>query len=498
MQRRKLLFSSLTLGARLSAGCAWSCACGSCGRPLLFEALGATTAAIVGSRTREATAAPTPTPAVLPTPTVSPPHISRFRLIRVDRNANPFLGKGDGAEYGGSKHVMWTWHPLKKRVYTWGGDYGVGASKFGQPDMGARFTVQGRTYERNSSLCNDPYSIDPYATTRAVPWRLEHPYVVRTIKGAREMRPGRPDQVSLVWDPVRSKFWGFITVLRTEFLYMNNGVPDLWANGDTTTTAPIEPTGTWSWIPSDAGGAGTWTFETAARVAYRTHPGGTFYENGNVLVTSSGDERIAYWERDSATDRFVAFGLGRIFIFDPSTKTYEHRAFAPSGYSYFNACSSQCAIVGDWMYGVALTQSGTARRSELIRVNVPNMLALANGANIPGTPNYWDVFTLPWSLSDGGVWESKGDASSKWQEHAGVLAIDDKVVIVCSYDHIIDGGIAKMSIFSTVAKQFSSTEPPPENFSATSWVALPDKGEVMFGLSSSGYPNAKLWVYRVR
>ena len=393
---------------------------------------------------------------------------------------------------------MWTWHPVKKRVYTWGGDYGAGAGKFGQPDMGANFTVQGRTYARDSSLNNDQYSIDPYASASTVPWRLEHPYVVRTINGAREVRPGRPDQVSLVWDPTRSKFWGIITTLRTEFLYLNNGVPDLWANGDTTTSGLIEPTGTWSWLPSDSGGAGTWTFETAARLAYRPTAGGTFYENGNVLVTSSGDERVAYWERDPATDRIVAFGAGRIFIFNPATKTYEHRVFFPSGYGYFNPCSSQCAIVGDWMYAVALTKAGSTPLSQLIRVNIPNMLASPNGSTIGSGTGDWEAFTLPWSLSAGGVWESNGDASSKWQEHAGVLAIDDKVAIICSYDHIIDGGTAKMSIFSTVNKQFSATETPPENFSANSWVALPDSGEVMFGLNTSGYPNAKLWAYRVR
>jgi hypothetical protein len=393
---------------------------------------------------------------------------------------------------------MWTWHPQKKRVYTWGGDYGVGASKFGQPDMGSSFTVQGRTYERNSSLNNDQYSIDPYATTSTVPWRLEHPYIVRTLNGAREVRPGRPDQVSLVWDPLRNKFWGFITVLRTEFLYLNNGVPDVWANGDTTTSGPIEPTGTWSWLPSDSGGAGTWTLETPVRLAYRSNAGGTFYDSNNVLVTSAGDERIAYWERDPATDRMVAFGFSRIFIFNPATKTYEHRGFSPSGYGYFNPCSSQVAVVGDWMYGVALTKPNGTNRSQLVRVNIPQMLALANGSDIPNNSTYWEAFTLPWSLSFGGVWETNGDASSKWQEHAGVLAIDDKVAIVCSYDHVIDGGSVKMSIFNTATKTFSQVETPPENFSANSWVALPDSGEIMVGLNTAGYPNSKLWAYRVR
>jgi len=454
----------------------------------------------MGVQTPSPSPAPSsPSPAPAPTPGPVPPSSSgRFRLISVASDANPFLGPGDGADFGGSKHVMWSWHPLKKRVYTWGGDYGNGARNFGQPNMGATFTAgNGNSYTRDSSLNNDQYSIDPYASGQAR-WRLEHPYIPRMIGGARESRPGRPDQVSLIWDPTRNKFWAIITVLRTEFLYRDaSGAPDLWANGDMTTTDPVEPTGTWSWIPSESGGAGTWTLETTARVAYRRDAAGTSY-SGNVLLTNSGDERIAYWERDPVRDKILAFGTGRIFIFDPVTMSYQHRVFTPAGYGYFNPCSSQVAIVDDWMYGVALTNQGGTRRSQLIRVNIPSLLALSNGAAIPDNSGSWEGIPLPWSLSPGSVWETNDDASSKWQEHAGVLALDRKVVIIKSYDGLLEDNVTKLAIWSPDSRAFTASDPAPEDIGANSWVALPDSGEVMFGLNTVGYPNGRLWAYKVR
>jgi hypothetical protein len=423
---------------------------------------------------------------------------SAYRMITVDPAANPFRGPPD-LSYGGSKHVMWAWHPIAKRVYSWGGDYGAGAASFGQPDMGATFNAgSGQSYGRDSSLNNDQYSIDPYASG-TVRWRLEHPYLPRNINGQREARPGRPDQAALVWDSKRSKFWGIYTVLRTEFLYrLPDGTPDLWANGDMTTSGNIEPTGTWSFAPNPAGGTGTWTFETSARLAYRPSAGGTNYE-GNVLVTSAGDERIANWEYDVATDRVVSFGFGKIFIFNPATKTYEHRSFSPSGYNYFNPCSSYVAILGDWMYGVVMArQNDGTRKSLLVRVNIPKMLALANGAAIPSSSDYTEVFTLPWTLSRGGVWEANGDGSAKWQEHAGVMSVSGKVVVVVSYDRLVENGVAKMGTWDPSTRTFSNAPlPPDQNIAANSWVALPDTGEVLFGLNTSGYTNDKLWAYKV-
>jgi hypothetical protein len=425
-----------------------------------------------------------------------PAPAQNYRLINVDPQKNPFLGPPD-AQYGGSKHVWWVWHPLMKRVYTWGGDYGVGASNFGQPDMGSTFTAaSGRSYQRDSSLNNDQYSIDPY-TQGTAQWRLEHPYLPRNMGGGvLESRPGRPDQVSLVWDSNRSKFWGIITVLRTEFLYrLADGSPDVTANGDMTTSGNIEPTGTWSFAPNPNGGAGTWTLETTARVAIRSGP--TAYQ-GNVLVTGSGDERVANWEYDAQTDRIVAFGTDRIFIFNPATKTYEHRAFFPGGYNYFNPCSSYVAIVGDWMYGVAMARQNATQQSVMVRVNIPKMLALANGATIPNDTSYREIFLLPWSLSANGVWEQNNNGSAKWQEHAGVMGVDGKVVIVTSYDRLVENGVAKLAVWNPATKTFTNAELPPDlAIAANSWVALPDTGEVLFGLNTSGYTNNKLWAYKV-
>jgi hypothetical protein len=219
--------------------------------------------------------------------------------------------------------------------------------------------------------------------------------------------------------------------------------------------------------------------------------------SGNVLVTGNADERIANWEYDPRTDRIVSFGVGRLFIFNPATKTYEHRAFNPPGFVYFNPCSSYVAIVGDWMYGVAMTNQSGTRKSQLIRVNIPNMLALANGASIPDSSAYWEAFQLPWSLSPGNVWETSNDASSKWQEHAGVMSVDGKVVIVKSYDGLVEDGVTKMTIWDPATRIFTPADPAPENLIANSWVALPDSGEVLFGLNTGGYTNGKLWAYKV-
>jgi Bacterial Ig domain len=460
-----------------------------------------TTTASSGSHTltavaRDAAGNQTTSPTVIVTLTGTPSTASRYRQININSAANPFKGPPDAA-YGGSKHVWWVWHPVKKRVYTWGGDYGVGANSFGQPDMGSNFTTNDpatpRTFARDSSLNNDQYSIDPYSGS-PVSWRLEHPYIPRNMGGTREVKPGRPDQSALVWDSARSKLWGIITVLRTEFLYYVGGVPDLWANGDMTTVSPFEPIGTYSWVPGASGSPGAWTLETSARVAVRS--GGTSY-SGNVLITGSADERIANWEYDPATDRIVSFGVGRLFIFNPGTKTYEHRAFSPPGFGYFNPCSSYVAIVGNWMYGVALTNQSGTRKSQLIRVNIPNMLALANGAAIPDNSTYWEAIQLPWSLSPGSVWENSNDASSKWQEHAGVMSIDGKVVIVKSYDGLVEDGVTKMTIWDPGTRIFTPADPAPENIAANSWVALPDSGEVLFGLNTMGYTNSKLWAYKV-
>jgi hypothetical protein len=436
-----------------------------------------------------------------------------YRKIVINPAANPFQGPPDAA-YGGSKHVNFMWHPVKKRIYTFGGDYGVGAGAFGQPAAGANFTtndpVSPHTYQEIGSLRNDQFSIDPYATG-PVSWRLEHPFLPRNLGGTREVRPPRPDQVSLVWDSTRNKIWGFQTAMRSEFLYLFDGVPDPWANGELVNG---EGTGTWSFVPGASGSPGAWTLETTAKT-WCGYYGATHY-TGNVLYTSMCDERIAHWAYDAGTDRFYAFGSNGtnngIFIFDPNAKTYEWRTLSlPSAYGYYSTTSSQVAIDNGWMYGVVWSRTSTARQSQLVRVNLARALAIANGGAIPDNASYRQEWQFPTgiSLSPNNAWELNNDASAgKISEHAGVLAVAGKIVVVVSYDSLTEGTTTKLLVFDPSNATFFQAPPPPAvtecvatrtpcTIAANSWVALPDSGEVLFGLNTGGYTNNVLWAYKV-
>lgn len=425
------------------------------------------------------------------------PGTSRYRLLSVDSRFSPFQGVGDGKDYGGSKHVMWTWHPELKRVYTFGGDFGRGAGAFGQPDMGATFhtldPVNPRSYQRFGGFETDQYSINPYATG-SVPWRLEHPYLPRNINGVRETRPGRIDQASLVWDSTRKKFWGIYTTIRDPYIYrLPDNNPDPWANGDIRSGGP---SGTWSWVPNENGGAGVWKLETSARLI----PGDAPTYTGDTLSTSLASERVAYFSYDPKSDRLFGFGqYGGIFIFNPHSMKYEYRTInIGNTYSYINMSSSQVAVVGDWIYGAAYVRQG-GNKSQLIRLHVPSLLALSNGGSISTVNSQaFEAFQMPFSISDELRWENGNDGSVTWSEHCGVMNVDDRVAIVCSYDGLIDGGQTKLTVFNPSTKTFTPADPAPENIVGTSWVALPDTGEIMFGLNAGSYPNNKIWIYRVR
>jgi hypothetical protein len=426
---------------------------------------------------------------------------NRFRRIIVNSAANPFRGPPDTG-YGGTKHVNLCWHPVKKRMYTYGGDYGVGAGNFGQTDMGSNFTTNApsgaNTYARDSSLCNDQYSIDPLASGTQ-DWRLEHPYLPRNLSGTREERPGRPDQCSMVWDPVRNKFWMFYHVLRTEFLYRQAGVPDLWANGSIL-TSPEEPDATWSWVPGTSGSPGTFTKESTTKVlVYRA--GATSY-SGSKLISGYGDERIGGWQYHAPSDKIFCLSAAvgstvALFIFDPATLDYEYRTVNISGYSRMDCSMSHQAIVDDWLYAVALsTTSGGTRGSKLIRVNLTAALAAANEAALASGD--FVAVDLPWSLSPGSAWESSGDASAKWQEHAGVCAVDRKVVVIKSYDGLIEDGATKLATWCVDARRWVALDTAPENIHASSWVTIPDTGEILIGLTTGNYSNDQMWAYRAR
>jgi hypothetical protein len=135
----------------------------------------------------------------------------------------------------------------------------------------------------------------------------------------------------------------------------------------------------------------------------------------------------------------------------------------------------------------------------LVRLNVTTALQTANGGSLPFESI--ETFTLPWSLSTGGTWEASGTSAGKIQEHCGVMAVDRSIVLVCSYDGLVDGANTRLAVFSHDAERFMDVaEAAPENIRANSWAALPNTGEIFFGMNTSGgtYPSSKFWRYRVR
>ncbi len=353
-----------------------------------------------------------------------PADVSRYTLVQVPNTSgySPFGGPPDTGS-GGTKHVHWQWHPVLKRVYTYGGDGGHGSAgySFEGRSMGddgqtiSTYQSPSRNYTRDSSFIGDQYSIDPYAATPR--WRLEEPYFPRNISGSLQRRPPRTCQKSLVWDTSRNKFWSIISTVRLSPYIGADGNPDQWANGETTTTVVdpgngsstnYEHTGTFSWVPNAAGAvdgspgtAGTWTFETDARLIFRT--GATTRYTGNVLVTGMADERVGYWCYDPRND--VIVGLGdtgsspSLFIFKCATKTYEWRVLSISGFNYFNASSSCCDVVDGKLYATAQarTSAGSVRTSRMLRIDLAAALSRANGSTLPSTD--YDHQALPWSLS---------------------------------------------------------------------------------------------------
>lgn len=454
--------------------------------------------------------------------------LSRWSLQTHDTNLSPFQGQPEES-FGGAKHVWTYWDPVRARVYTWGGDYGNGAGQFGQPNMGGNFTtndpVSPVTYNGHQglgSLQNDQYSIDPTATG-TVPWRLEHPYLPRNLSGVREVRPGRPDQVSMIWDPVRSKRWGIQAKVRFEdgFMYLNAGLPDPWANGDMTASTSPEPIGTWSFVPGSTGSPGTWTLETTNCIKYRASVGSSVIMEGGNVVSGRGDERIGLFSYDAKNDVIVSVSSvqgqnnAALYIFKPATKTCEARIFSVTGYTRFECSCSYSAVVDGWIHAVAVaTTSGGTRKSVMLRVNVASALAQSNLGTVPTAAI--EVIDLPWSLSpqhgfdpvDGtplfhlsGLWEGLGKGFAKWQEHCGVVAVDRKIVLLRSYDGIIDNdGLTKLAIWDPDTRQYTSGEAAPEALVINSWCALPVTGEVFMCHNTSGgdYSNLRAWRYRVR
>ncbi len=433
--------------------------------------------------------------------------VNPWRELPVASAANPFK---NSAGFGGAKHVSFQWHPTKKRVYTFGGDFDSGPGNFGQPEPGGLFTTNApsgaQTWRASSGYRQDQYSIDPYATSPAS-WRLEHPFRAINQSGTPETRPPVNCQSALVWDSNRSKFWGIQTFIRGWADLQASSDPqmryasDPWAGGTTWSTG-TEPSGTWSWVPGSSGSPGVWTRETTNALVYRQGASTATYE-GTRLVTGAADERICDFAYSTQHDVIAAIssyvGTIKLWIFRPNTLTWEHRTIpTPGGYSTITTTSSQIAILGDWIYAIGISQG--PNRSVLLRANLTNGLALSNGGTLTNSIGNVEAFTLPsgMSLSEGGVWEASGDYSQKWPEHAGVEAIENKIIVAITYDSIIDGSTTKLAAFVPSNKTFYVADNAPEDIVANAWVALPDTAEIFFGHSSPAvnYKNS-MWAYRV-
>ena len=449
---------------------------------------------------------------------------TRWRKVSMRPEACPFA-RWDGSIYGGAKHVDLEWHPVLKRVYSYGGDYGHGV--LGQPGSGQVWTVpgSGRKYQFDDSLRNDMFSFDPYCLSESGyvgpgNWRLEHPFFSQDIGGGvPERRPARPDQASLVWDPNRNKFWALYTTLRSEFVHQCNddGTPDPWAVGYAQTNVPavmyvdgsgvnritaaggFSPDGTYSWVPSPTGGAGTWTKETTARLHYQL--GATTSYNGDELITGYGDERIGQWGIVPSQDRIYAFGNQVLYAFDITSSTYMYwPVFQRTGSTYFAMSASQMAVMDTWIYGVCRYRHPTyGNKCMLVGFNTASL-----GANTTtcdqGSFRFID---LPFDLDPDDAWENTGNTIyGKIQEHAGVMEVDRKIVVACTYTGLRNAaGETRLLVYDHDTQTADTIEPysDSENFYAGSWCALPDTGEVMFGLTTNGARvGNELLFYRVR
>lgn len=452
--------------------------------------------------------------------------VSRWRKTSMRVTACPFT-RWDGSTFGGAKHVDLEWHPTLKRVFNYGGDFGHGV--FGQPNSGQVWTVpgSGRKYQFDDSLRNDMHSFDPYCLSEsgyAGPgdWRLEHPYFIRDLGGGvPEQRPARPDQASLVWDAARGKFWAIYTVLRNEFVDQCNddGTPDVWAIGNAQTNVPavttvdgsgvhgvsspggFSPDGTYSWVPSPSGGAGTWTKETTARLRYQMGASVIPTYNGDEMISGAGDERIGQWGIVPAQSRIYGFGNQVLFAFDINSLSYLYwPAFFRSGSTLWLMSASQMAVIDTWIYGVCWSNHPTyGHKCLLVGFNTATL-----GANgVACDQGAFRFVDLPWDLDPDGAFLSSGTTVyGKLQEHAGVMAVDRKIVVACTYTGLRNAaGTTRLMVFDHDTQAQDTIEPyaDAENFYGGSWCALPDTGEIMIGLTTNGTRRGdEILFYRVR
>ena len=93
---------------------------------------------------------------------------SRWRKAYATVATNPFANQSNPA-VGNAKHVWWEWHPIHKRIYTYGGDYGRGV--LGTYNSGAVVATPNRPdhrkYEVRGGLRSDMFSFDPYCMSKS-------------------------------------------------------------------------------------------------------------------------------------------------------------------------------------------------------------------------------------------------------------------------------------------------------------------------------------------
>lgn len=453
---------------------------------------------------------------------------SRWRKVTMRTTSCAFT-KWDGSNLGGAKHVDLMWHPQIKRVFSYGGDYGHGV--LGQPASGQTWTTpgSGRKYRFDDSLRLDMYSFDPACMSEPGfegpgDWRVEHPYFTRDLGGGvPELRPARPDQASLVWDQNRELCWALYTTIRNEFIHQCNddGTPDVWAMGSAETLHPATmtvdgngvhsasspgnfgPDGVYTWTPNPSGGAGTWNRVTTNRLRYTMGVATHYEEGGNLLISGAGDERIGQWGIVPSQDRIYAFGNQILFAFDIASSTFMYwPGFFRSGSTYWNMSASQMAVIGTWIYGVSWSRHPVhGPQCMLVGFDTSSL-----GANTTACDqSAFRFIPLPWDLDPNSLFHTTGDTTvgiGKLQEHAGVLCVDRKIAVICTYSGLRNSdGVTRLFVYDHDTQQADDIEPygDAENFYAGSWVALPDTGEIMVGLTTSGARRGdELLFYRVR
>lgn len=441
---------------------------------------------------------------------------------------SPFKGYIE-VGYGQNKHVGLAWHPVKKRIYNGGGDFGYGATDFGQPgpsQTAATNQPGGRSYTITDSLRVDLYSIDPLAGGTA-DWRLEHPHYQQYQAGSPEQKPGFTDQIGWVWDARPAgiggqKFWCFQHHIRDDQSniprFLADGVTlDPWANGDTfiNSQGKIEGRGTYSWTPSANGGAGTWVKETV-RYMWGDINYSTPAQVGDALRIYSGSPDHLYcgaWAqyKPASDGRFVSlFGDAystNVFwfvTFDPAGKTYDWRRVTFPASTLCWSWIGPMVVVDDYAYVTALTRQSGVRKSQLLKMHIPTALSYGAGQTLPSSlPQFVDC---PFSFEPDGLWETQGTGGNLFHE-VGLVGIDRKIVLIGSYGAtLVKNGVTRLATYTPDTGRWIMADPfPGVQYNAKAWVAIPETGEILL-MPNSSYddttqpysPQNTYWYYRVR